>query len=152
MNLPKFKAKRKKDGKWVFGDYGKAIFGYVNNNEDVVVSTISTLRINEKKEIENECWEIIPETLCQFTGIIDKDGVEIYSDDIRISAAHKFRIYAVSGGFAVKSTYWANNISDLTTTDEFVLMPIAEPQLAGWLKESTKAAGNYHDLKQEEIK
>ena len=38
------------------------------------------------------------------------------------------------------------NLPKLVMTDELIVDSIANPQLAGWLKESTTAAGNYHDL------
>ena len=140
-----FKAKRKKDGEWVSGNYGKSYFGYGASGGDIV-DTISTLQMNDQKKLEVECWEIKPETLCQFTGLIDTDGVEIYGDDLRTDGEHMFRIYQVNGGFAIKAEFWWTNIKDLTATDEFILQPISNPQLAGWLIESTTAAGNYHDL------
>lgn len=141
----KFKAKRKKDGAWVFGDYGKAFFGYGTDGSDIV-DTISTLNKNEKGNLNSECWEIIPETLCQFTGLIDSNGVEIYGDDLRTDGEHMFRIYHVAGGFAMKAEFWWCDVSDLSQTDELIIMPISDPQTSGWLIESTSAVGNYHDL------
>lgn len=142
MNLPKFKAKRAYNGEWVYG-YIIETEIWLNNGR---TPAIDTARRFDDDGLSIDVFEIIPETLCQFTGIIDKDGVEIYSNDIRHDGEHQFRIYEIPGGFAVKAKYWWNNIADLAYDDILIMEPIAEPQLAVWIKESTTAAGNYHDI------
>ena len=60
-----FKAKRLDNGEWIEGCYfSKPILNY-----------------HCILEGENQ-WQIDPNTLCQFTGLIDKDGNKIWENDI----------------------------------------------------------------------
>lgn len=140
MNIPKFKAKSTDNGDWV---YGYIIELWRNPKPAFCIDTA-------KRFDADDIYQIIPETICQFTGLIDKDGVEIYSDDIRTDGIHKLRIYHVRGGFAIKTHYWMEDISNLHGTDELIMQPISDPQTLAWIIQGTTEAGNYHDLKMKE--
>lgn len=69
----KFKAKRKDNNEWVYGYYSKTDLGTFINQYRV--------------DYENECtycenFEVIPETVSQYTESDDMNGVEIYENDI----------------------------------------------------------------------
>ena len=44
--------------------------------------------------IESECFEIDPETLCQYTGMTDKKGKRIWENDV-LTEKHRGRIHYV---------------------------------------------------------
>ena len=87
-----FKAKRKDNGKWFDGYYWKK-YDFLGNEEHLIFHADSY-----------KVWEyaeIVPETLCQFTGLYDKNGNRIWDNDIvntnsNLRAQIKFGLYSNS--------------------------------------------------------
>lgn len=74
-----FKAKRIDNGEWVEG--------YVYRINDIAfifpVLTNGSYDVSKKvMRFMNPCFEVDPETLCQYTGLTDKNSVKIWENDI----------------------------------------------------------------------
>ena len=80
-----FRAKRKDNGEWVEGYFAKGKW-YLDEKERFAILPLD-LSFYPYCEI-SEWIEIDPETLCQFTGMMDKNGNRIWESDI-VSCEHE---------------------------------------------------------------
>ena len=96
--------------------------------------------------INKSCTKVIPETVCQLTGLTDKNGVKIFSDDLlKDKQGTIFRIYQIAGGFCAKASVWKSDIKDWVDLDLLISTPLTEAQMQSYIAESCEVIVNIHE-------
>lgn len=113
-----FKAKRLDNGEWVEGDLIQNIFGGMKR---MWISSESydkeRLRSVHKYITEWRGIEIDPDTICQYTGLTDKNGKKIWENDIlRRDGYWDIRIEFENGAFMVRNADKVQYINRVTCT------------------------------------
>lgn len=120
----KFRAKNKDSGKWEYGYYVKYIKRQVSpigdflDESDIVHLIFQSGFADWNMERPLNAVEIIPETIGMFTGLTDKNSVEIYEGDLLKTEENDiYRVAFVESSCAFIACFYPDDYDTVYLTD-----------------------------------
>ena len=127
-----FKAKRLDNGEWVEGN----LFWQMYDGVTTLCIQTEPINANDYGDIIGDWYMVDPETVCQYTGITDKNGVKIFDGDI-VTAKSLFTTYCA---FKIK---WIHENAKFVMEGYGELCPRTRLELDDSLE--IKVQGNIYD-------
>lgn len=133
-----FRGKRVDNGEWVYGTYGR------HTSFDAMIIDRPYLDSNGDLTALN-FWTVNPETVGQFTGLTDKNGVKIFEGDIVKEYKSKDKVKGVVkfGEYQSGINKYADDLGFYVewTTENFLIQ-----ELGYWCRKNMlEVIGNIHD-------
>jgi uncharacterized phage protein (TIGR01671 family) len=95
--------------------------------------------IKDSDELEGD--QVRPETVGQFTGLLDKNGRDVFEGDIlKTDTQMEFIIEAINGGLQMYHSRYKGE-----KYNELIAEPTCNPQTASYINQCCEVIGNIHD-------